>query len=68
VSRPPLRDLEHAVNPGGERMSVRVTLLSYLAGVPYSPIPAPGTFIDEGNLGGLGRGFLGAGGHEARLR
>src|SRR2546422_1387826 len=47
-----VREAPLPVVPGCERMSVRVTLLSYLAGVPYSPIPAPGTFIDGGTSGG----------------
>ena len=47
-----VREAPLPVVPGCERMSVRVTLLSYLAGLPYSPIPAPGTFIDGGTSGG----------------
>src|SRR5438876_9995272 len=47
-----VREAPLPVVPGCERMSVRMTLLSYLAGVPYSPIPAPGTFIDGGTTGG----------------
>jgi hypothetical protein len=33
-------------------MNVRVTLLSYLAGLPYSLIPTPGPFIAGGTPGG----------------
>src|SRR6267378_2489305 len=40
------------VVPGCERMSVRVTLLSYFAGPPYSLNPAPGDFIQGGTSGG----------------
>src|SRR5262245_28443329 len=47
-----VRDAPLPVVPGCERMNVRVTLLSYFAGVPYSPIPAPGAFIDGGISGG----------------
>src|SRR5688572_18501918 len=47
-----VREAPLPVVPGCERMSVRVTLLSYLAGLPYSPIPAPGAFIDDGTSGG----------------
>ena len=47
-----VREAPLPVVPGCERMSVRVTLLSYLAGLPYSPIPAPGAFIDAGTSGG----------------
>jgi hypothetical protein len=47
-----VREAPLPVVPGCERMSVRVTLLSYLAGLPYSPIPVPGTFIDGGTSGG----------------
>jgi hypothetical protein len=47
-----VREAPLPVVPGCERMSVRVTLRSYLAGLPYSPIPAPGTFMDGGTSGG----------------
>src|SRR5262245_53306132 len=47
-----VREAPLPVVPGCERMSVRVTLLSCLAGLPYSLIPAPGTFIDGGTSGG----------------
>ena len=47
-----VREAPLPVVPGCERMSVRVTLLSYLAGLPYSLIPAPGAFIDGGTSGG----------------
>ena len=47
-----VREAPLPVVPGCERMSVRVTLLSYLAGRPYSDIPAPGTFIEDGTSGG----------------
>src|SRR5262249_31759776 len=46
------REAPLPVVPGCERMNVRVTLLSYLAGLPYSPMPAPGPFIDDGISGG----------------
>src|SRR5438105_9190135 len=40
------------VVPGCERIKVRVTLLSYFAGAPYSLKPAPGDFIHGGTSGG----------------
>ena len=40
------------VVPGCERPKVRVTLLSYFAGAPYSLNPAPGDFIQGGTSGG----------------
>src|SRR2546421_10714561 len=40
------------VVPGCERIKVRVTLPSYLAGAPYSLKPAPGDFIHGGTSGG----------------
>ena len=46
------REAPLPVVPGCERMSVRVTLLSYLEGLPYSPIPLPGNFIEGGTSGG----------------
>src|SRR5262252_5599970 len=52
------REAPLPVVPGCERMSVRVTLLSYFAGLPYSPIPAPGTFIDGGISGGSAAALL----------
>jgi len=47
-----VREAPLPVVPGCERMSVRVTLASYFAGVPYSPIPAPGVFMCGGIPGG----------------
>src|SRR6266581_1154617 len=47
-----VREAPLPVVPGCERMSARVTLRSYLAGLPYSPSPAPGAFIDAGTSGG----------------
>jgi hypothetical protein len=47
-----VRDAPLPVVPGCERMSVRVTALSYFAGVPDGLMPAPGTFIHGGTSEG----------------
>src|SRR5258708_11768060 len=47
-----VREAPLPVVPGCERMSVRVTLPSYFAGLPYSLMPAPGAFIEGATAGG----------------
>src|SRR5262249_12924212 len=45
-----VREAPDPVVPGWDRINVRVTLLSYLAGVPYSRNPSPGSCVHGSKL------------------